>query len=88
MQQISPNISFASVAFSIDDFRAHPVGGAGDRFDSCPGHADGLNALASPKISQLHISRGVPQNVSACEETHVDWVTPVEMSVWPTMTTA
>ncbi len=26
MQQISPNISFASVAFSIDDFRAHPVG--------------------------------------------------------------
>lgn len=72
MQQISPNICFASVAFSINDFWAHPVGGAGDRFDSRPGHADGLNAFAGPEISQLHISRGVPQNVSACAETSVD----------------
>ncbi len=88
MQQNIPNICFASVSFSIDDFRAHPVGGAGDRFDSRPRHTDGLNALARPEISQLHISRGVPQNVSACEETLVDWVSPDEMFVWPTMTTA
>lgn len=80
--QISPNICFASVSFSINDFRAHPVGGAGDRFDPRPGHADGLNALASPKISQLHISSGVPQNVCACEETHVYWITCLHDQWW------
>lgn len=78
LHHLSPNICFATVSFSINDFRAHPVGGAGDWLDPRPRHADGLNALAGPEISQLHISSGVPQNICAWQEIRVDGVTATD----------
>lgn len=50
-----PNISFASVALPVNDFRAHPVGGASDRLDARAGHADSLDAFAGPEVAQLYI---------------------------------
>lgn len=50
-----PYIGFAAIALPIYDFRAHPVGGASDRLDSCTRHADGLDTFAGSKVSQLHV---------------------------------
>lgn len=55
LSELSPDISFAAVAFPIDHFRAHPVGGASDRLDSCTRHADGLDAFAGSKVPQLYV---------------------------------
>lgn len=60
----SPHISFPAVSLPVDDFWAHPVGGASDRLDSSPRHADGLDPFACSKVSQLHVPRGISQNVS------------------------
>lgn len=59
-----PHISFPPISLPVDDFRAHPVGGASDRLDACTRHADGLDTFAGSKVSQLHVSRGVSQDVS------------------------
>lgn len=59
-----PYISFPAVSLPVDDFRAHPVGGASDRLDSRTRHADGLDTFAGSKVSKLHVPRGVSQDVS------------------------
>lgn len=58
-----PYIGFAAIALPIYDFRAHPVGGASDRLDSCTRHADGLDTFAGSKVSQLHVPWWVSQDV-------------------------
>lgn len=67
-----PDIRFAPVTLSVDHLRTHPVGGASDWFDACAWHADGLNAFAGAEVSQLHVSGGIPQNIST-------WVTHTYM---------
>lgn len=52
-----PHISFASIALPINDFRAHPVGGASDGLDASTRHADGLDTFAGSKVSQLYVPR-------------------------------
>lgn len=58
-----PHIGFAAIALPIYDFRAHPVGGASDRLDSCTRHADGLDTFAGSKVSQLYVPWWVSQDV-------------------------
>lgn len=61
----SPDIGLPAVAFPADDFRAHPVGGAGRRADARSGHTDGLQTLAGPKVAQLDVALRVPQNIGS-----------------------
>lgn len=58
-----PHVSFPSVAFSADHLRAHPVRRSRDGFNPGPRHADGLDTFAGPKISKLHISSRISQNI-------------------------
>lgn len=53
---VLPDISLSPISFPINHFRAHPVGGASDRLNACARHADGLDPLAGPEVTKLHIS--------------------------------
>lgn len=64
---LSPDISLPAVAFSTDHLWTHPVGGAGHRADPSSRHADGLKPFAGTKISKLHVSLRVPQDVGTLD---------------------